>query len=74
MADKGKTHAAVIYVRTSMDFGKKNDSMRKRISIGAEWSKFQLRSTFHFGVKGPQKMTSILVKTPYYSPWFLARI
>ena len=25
-------------------------------------------------VKRPQIMTSILVKTPYYSPWFLAKI
>ena len=36
--------------------------------------KFQLHITFHFGVKGPQKITLISVKTPYYSPWFLAKI
>ena len=50
------------------------DSIGKSISRGAEWRKFQLRSTFHFGVKAPQKMTSISAKTPYYSPWFLAEI
>ena len=40
---------------------------------GGGWRKFQLRSTFHFGVKGPQRMSSISVKTPYYSPWFSAK-
>ena len=35
---------------------------------------FQLHSTFLFGVKGTQRMSSISVKTPYYSPWFLAKI
>ena len=29
---------------------------------------------FHYGVKGPQRMSSISTKAPYYSPWFLARI
>ena len=41
---------------------------------GSILCKFQLYSTFHFGVKGLQKITSISVKTPYYSPWFLAKI
>ena len=45
----------------------------KGISRGAEWCKFQLRSTFHFGVKGPQRKSSISVKMPYYSPWFSAK-
>ena len=31
-------------------------------------------SASYCGVKGPQKITSISVKTPYYSPWFLAEI
>ena len=52
----------------------KKDSIEKGISRGAEWRKFQLHSTFHFGVNGPQRMTSISAKTPYYSPWFLAKI
>ena len=34
-------------------------------SRGTEWCKFQLCSTFHFGVKGPQRMTSISIKTAY---------
>ena len=48
--------------------------MQKHISRGAERHKFQLHSTFHLGVKSPQRMTSISAKTPYYSPWFLAKI
>ena len=47
---------------------------RKAISRGAEWCKVQLPSTFHFEAKGPQTMTSISVKTPYYSPGFLPKI
>ena len=50
------------------------DTMGKGISRGAEWHKIQLHSTFHFREKGAQTMTSILVKTPYYSPWFSAKI
>ena len=37
-------------------------------------SQFQLCSTFLFGVKRLQRMSSISVKTPYYSPWFLTKI
>ena len=46
----------------------------KSSSRGTKWCKFQFHSTFRFGVKGPQRMSSFSVKTPYYSPWFLARI
>ena len=59
-----QTLIPVIYIRI----------IGKSISRGAEWRKFQLYSTFHLGVKGPQRMTSISAKTPYYSPWFLAKI
>ena len=52
----------------------KKDTILKSISRGTKLSKFQLHSTFHCGVKGPQKITSISVKTTYYSPWFLAKI
>ena len=45
--------------------------MQKRISRGAEWCKFQLHSTFRQGVNGPQRMSSISVKTPDYSLGFL---
>ena len=38
--------------------------MQMHISRGAEQHKFQLHSTFQRGVKGPQRMTSISVKTP----------
>ena len=41
---------------------------------GGGGHKFEVHSTFNFRVKGPQRMSSILVKTPYYSPWFLTRI
>ena len=51
-----------------------SDTIGKGISRGAERCKFQLHSTFHCGVKGPQRMTSISVKMPYYSPWFSAKI
>ena len=50
-----------------------NGTIGKGISRGAEWCKFQLHSTFQRGVRGPQRMTSILVKMPDYSPWFSAR-
>ena len=53
-----------------IDFGKKNATMQKSISRDEEWCKFQLHSTFDFGVKGLQRMTSISVKTPDNSPWF----
>ena len=49
------------------------DTIWKGISRETQWRKFQLHSTFHCRVKGPQKMTLIPVKTPYYSPWFLAK-
>ena len=52
----------------------KKDTIRKGISRGAEWRKFQLHSTFQRGVKRPQRMSRISVKTPYYSPWFSAKI
>ena len=51
----------------------KKDTMQKHISRGAEWRKFQLQTTFQLGEKGAQKMTSISVKTPDYSPWFSAK-
>ena len=44
-------------------FHKKKDTVQRHISRGAEWSKFQLHSTFQRGVKRPQTMSSILVKT-----------
>ena len=54
--------------------GEGESNKQKGISRGTERCKFQLRSTFHCGVKGLQKITSISVKTPYYSPWILAKI
>ena len=38
------------------------DAIGKSISIGAEWHKFQLSSTFQRGIKRPQRMTSIWSK------------
>ena len=60
----------------NFNFGKK-DTIGKSISRGAEWRKFQICSAFLDPVrskKTAKKMTSILVKTPYYSPWFSAKI
>ena len=44
-----------------------NSIYEKGISRGTEWHKFQLHSTFHCGVKGPQKISLISVKAPYYT-------
>ena len=41
---------ATIHVHGAYPKLYKNDIMRKPISRGAEWSKFQLHSTFHRGV------------------------
>ena len=51
----------------------KNHTRQLDISRETEWRKFQLCSTFHFAVKSGQRMSSISVKTPYYSPRFSAK-
>ena len=43
-----------------------NNTRHKSISKGADWRKFQFHSIFQPEVKGPQRITSISVKTPGY--------
>ena len=43
-----------------------NNTRHKSISKGADWRKFQFHSIFQPEVKGPQRITSISVKTPDY--------
>ena len=44
--------------------------IKKGISKGVEWHKFQLCSTFQWGVMNAKRD---LIKMPYCSPWFPAR-
>ena len=57
----------------NFDYEKKTIPAKAYLKV-SRMAQVQLHSTFQCGVKGPQKMSSISVKMPDYSPWFLAKV